>query len=466
MIPVILSGGSGTRLWPVSRENYPKQFCDLYDNSFLGNTIDRLKPLGSPWVVTVKSMEALTFRSLREAGVPTEQVLYEPYGKNTAPALALMCHVLHQRGQGDEVVGFFPADHLIFDPARFEKAVRLAEKAAREGHIVTLGIQPTYPSTGYGYIEVTEQEVLPSEDGLQAFSAKKFYEKPDEKTAERFIEEGHFFWNSGMFVFKVSNMIEHFKSLLPEVWSKIEKIDKDLDNLKYQYANVESISIDYGIMEKLDGCVCIPCDMGWSDVGSWDEIARLSEEVPSLKVGSNASVLGLDSHGNYVFSVGEKIVGLIDVSDLIVVDTPDALLVSKKQSTQKVKELVQQMKHQGMRAAIEHRFEKRHWGGFEILSDDDAYKAKKITVDPGAQLSYQSHAKRQEHWVVISGTAEVVLDGETHELGPGESIMIPVGAKHRMRNPADVPLVFVEVQTGSYFGEDDIVRYEDDYNRA
>ncbi|MBC85895.1 MAG: mannose-1-phosphate guanylyltransferase/mannose-6-phosphate isomerase [Bdellovibrionaceae bacterium] len=466
MIPVILSGGSGTRLWPVSRENYPKQFCDLYDDSFLGNTISRLQNLDNPWVVTVKSMEALTYRSLKEANVPTDNVLYEPFGKNTAPAVALMCHVFSQRGQSDEVIGFFPADHLVFDQDRFLQAVSLAEEAAQKGHVVTLGIQPTYASTGYGYIEVTDNVVSENSDGLKAFKAQKFYEKPDVETANRFIEEGQFYWNSGMFVFKVSTMIEHMQKHLPEVWEKISGVDKDLSNLKYQYANVESISIDYGIMEKLDECVCIPCDMGWSDVGSWDEISRLSEEVPSLKVGSGASVLGIDSNNNYVFSVGEKIVGLIDVADLIVVDTPDALLVSQKHSTQKVKDLVKDMKQQGMRAAIEHRFEKRHWGGYEILSDDDDYKAKKITVDPGAQLSYQSHAKRQEHWVVISGKAEVVLDGESNSLGPGESIMIPVGAKHRMRNPGTEPVVFVEVQTGTYFGEDDIVRYEDDYNRA
>jgi mannose-1-phosphate guanylyltransferase/mannose-1-phosphate guanylyltransferase/mannose-6-phosphate isomerase len=465
MIPVILSGGSGTRLWPVSRASYPKQFCDFFDGSFLGGTIDRLKPLGAVHILTTKSMEALTQRAVKREGLNERDVLFEPMGKNTAPAVALLCHILNLRGKGDEVAGVFPSDHLIGNESEFQKAVRLAEKVAQQGYVVTLGIQPNAPATGYGYIEVTAESVA-SAEGLKALRVAGFREKPKVETARTYLASGRHFWNAGMFVFRVRDMIAHFEKFQPQIWAKISQIDAEMKNAAYNFALVESISLDYAIMEKVEKQACVPCDMLWSDVGSWDEMARLSEEDVPVHSNSRAEVFNLGSENNFVFSVNNKVVGLIDVSELLVVDTPDALLVSHKGSSQKVKDLVDTMKEAGQIEATEHPFETRPWGRFEILADEKSYKAKRIVIDPGAQLSYQSHTQRSEHWVIISGEAQVTLNEKVISLKPGESIHIPEKSKHRMRNPGPAPLVFVEVQTGSYFGEDDITRYQDDYNRV
>lgn len=464
MIPVILSGGSGTRLWPVSRASYPKQFCEFYDGSFLDGTIRRLKALGDVHILTTQNMDSLTHRAVKQEGLKTENVLFEPMGKNTAPAVALLCHILNLRGKADEIVGVFPSDHLIADEAAFSRAVKLAEQVARKGFVVTLGIQPHSPETGYGYIEVTG-EALAVDGDLKAIQVKGFREKPDLRTAQQYVQSGHHFWNAGMFVFQVSQMIKHFKEFQPQLWEKISRIDAEMKDAKYNYAMVESISLDYAIMEKLKAQACVPCDIGWSDVGSWDEVARLSEDA-HLHSRSLAQVYSRDSDNNYVFSIHKKVVGLVDVTDVIVVDTPDALLIVKKGSSQKVKELVDGMREAGQPEATGHPFETRPWGGFEILADEKEFKTKKVTVDPGAKLSYQSHAKRSEHWIMIGGTGEVILNEKTIPVAPGQNVFIPVGSKHRIHNTGKVPLVFVEVQTGSYFGEDDIVRYQDDYNRV
>ncbi len=465
MIPVILSGGSGTRLWPVSRASYPKQFCEFYDGSFLGNTIRRLKTLGDVHILTTQSMGPLTHRAVNQEGLNLANVILEPMGKNTAPAVALLCHILQLRGKAEEIVGVFPSDHLISDEEAFFRAVKLAEICAGKGYVTTLGVQPHAPETGYGYIE-TSDEILGQEKDLRAVKVKGFREKPDVKTAREYMASGRYFWNAGMFLFRVSQMIKHFQEFQPAMWNKITQIDGELKNAQYNYAMVDSISLDYAVMEKLQAQACIPCDMGWSDVGSWDEVARISGESTQLHSRSKAQIFNQDSENNYVFAVQGKVVGLVDVTDLLVIDTPDALLVAKKGSSQKVKELVDSMREAGLPEATVHPFEHRPWGGFEVLSDEKEFKSKKITIDPGARLSYQSHAKRAEHWIIVSGQAEVTLNEKVIVLKPGQSIFIPIGAKHRIHNPGKSPLIFVEVQTGSYFGEDDIVRYLDDYNRV
>jgi mannose-1-phosphate guanylyltransferase/mannose-6-phosphate isomerase len=465
MIPVVISGGSGTRLWPVSRTSYPKQFCEFYDKSFLHTTLDRVSDLGSPpLILTVESMRSMTLRVLKSAGLSEDSLICEPYGKNTAPAIALLCHVLSQQGKNSEVVGVFPADHLITEVEKFRKVVKLAEKLAPSTGVVTLGIEPKYPATGYGYIEV-DGDPINEEAEFPYFKVKQFCEKPSFKKAQSFVQTRKHFWNSGMFIFQVSKMISNFKIHMPEMWQRIEKIKPDLSNASAVYANFISESIDYGMMEKLTEQIHIPSEMLWSDVGSWDEISRLANEFPSYRLDSKAKIFSEDSSQNFIFSIKEKVVSLIGVQNLIVVDTPDALLITQKGQSEKVKGIVNQLREAGMPEGNEQTFEIRPWGQFEILGDSPDFKVKKITVDPGERLSYQSHQKRKEHWVVISGEATILINDVEKKLFSGESIVIPQGAKHRIQNFSKVPLVLVEVQTGSYFGEDDITRYDDEYKR-
>ncbi len=453
--PVILSGGSGTRLWPVSRTRFPKQFCEIFDESLFTKTLNRLKPTGSPWVVTNSALKVLTESAMRTAGVPVTQALYEPKANNTAPAIALLCKVLEQKGRASDVVGIFPSDHLIQNESAFQSAIALGVQCARQGQVVTIGIKPAYPATGFGYIEVSG-ETFAEASGLRAQKTLGFREKPSEQTAEEFIASGNFYWNGGMFLFEVATMIRHLQAFLPEIWGAIDALRPDLSNLDEIYARCPSQSIDYGVMEKLRDQVCIPCDLGWSDVGSWGEIAKLRESTGHISV---------DSKDNFAFSTQGRMVAFVDAHDLVVVDTADAILVARKDSTQKVKQVVDRLNETKDVRANEHPFEFRPWGKFEVLRDTDAFKSKVIHVNPGQQLSYQSHAKRAEHWVIIRGTPEVVLNDVIHRLKPGESIYIPVGAKHRIRNPGTEVVEFVEVQVGTYFGEDDIVRYQDDYQR-
>jgi len=464
MIPVILSGGSGTRLWPVSRASYPKQFCEFYDRSFLQNTIDRSQMMGTPYLLTVKSMEGLSVRMANQNKIPTQNILLEPLSKNTAPAVALLCHILASRGLSKEVIGLFPSDHLIADTEVFYRSLRLAERVARDGKIVTLGITPFHPATGFGYIQ-KGANAFDKEENLQAFPLQAFKEKPNVAKATEYVKSGEYFWNAGIFIFSVEKMIQLFKELQPQIWDKIQKISPDMSNAEYHYSLLPSISLDYAIMEKSSNNAVIPCDMGWSDVGSWDEVARLAEESSSLHSSSHAQIFSIDSANNYVFSVTGKVIGLIGMKDMLVVETPDALLVSRRGESQSVKDLVDQMKEAKIVQATEHPFETRPWGRFVILADEPLFKSKRITIDPGQQLSYQSHNQRSEHWVIVSGEGELTLNDEKKILRPGQNVFIPVKTKHRMRNPGPQPLVFVEVQTGAYFGEDDIIRYQDDYQR-
>lgn len=459
MIPVILSGGSGTRLWPVSRQSYPKQFCEFLEESLFTKTIKRVLPLGSPWIVTVRELKVLTERGLREFGVPPEQALYEPMARNTAPAIALLCKVLEVRGLANEVAGVFPADHLIENEVAFRSAVERAKVFALEGHIVTLGVQPTYPATGYGYIETSGPAA--GTDG-EALRAIRFREKPDEATAKGFLEQGGYYWNAGMFIFKVSRMIEHLTSLAPDVWNAFSGLKEDLSNLEPVYQKARSISIDYAVMEKLGEHVCIPCSFAWSDLGSWDSLSSLpkgSIQRPEALVEVGGS------RENFVYGRPGRSYAIAGVSDLIVVDTEDALLIAQKGASEKVKDVVEELKSRSIASAHQHTFEVRPWGRFDVLFDDTDFKSKVITVDPGAQLSLQSHQKRAEHWIIVQGEGEVVLDDKTIPVSSGDHVYISIGAKHRMRNTGDAPLKFVEVQLGTYFGEDDIVRYQDDYDR-
>jgi mannose-1-phosphate guanylyltransferase/mannose-6-phosphate isomerase len=457
LIPVIMSGGSGTRLWPLSRASFPKQFVDLFEGSLLARTLLRLKRFGTPWTITVSGMKVLTTKTYQDLSLDTSQIIFEPQGKNTAPAIALICQMLAMKNHSEKIVGLFPADHLIENEDAFYASIELAVQCAERGQIVTLGIQPSSPSTGFGYIEVTDSQF--AERGEQkAYSTKGFHEKPTRAKAEAFIQNGHYYWNAGIFIFRVREMIEAFQNHMPELWAQITLLKADLTNLDSIYEGVKSQSIDYGIMEKVTDQVCVPCDLGWSDVGSWDEVSRLRASSPAP----------IEEHAkqNWVAGQSEKVYSFVGVEDLIVVDTADALLIARRGETQRVKELLSRVSKEGHVAATTHVFEHRPWGHFEILKDTPLFKSKIIRVEAGQKISYQSHKRRAEHWVIVKGAPDVVLDDVVHHLKVGDAIFIPRGAKHRIANPGTGSVEFVEVQIGDYFGEDDITRYSDDYGRT
>lgn len=463
MIPFILSGGSGTRLWPVSRAHFPKQFCSLFSESLQTMTYRRLSKLETPWIVTSDKVKVLTESELKALGQSTEQVIYEPEARNTAPAMGLMLKTMLDLGRENEVIGVFPSDHLILKNEEFYQALRFAEELALNNQVVTLGIQPTYPETGYGYIQ-TQPNAHVQAGEYSAFSVLKFHEKPAIEKAESFVKQGHFFWNAGIFVFKVSTMIQHFKTLAPEIWNSLANIKYPFVDLKEVYKNIQSISVDYAIMEKLlsEQLTCIPVNFGWSDVGSWDAVAATQEQSTNYSDLKNA--IEVNSHGNYVHGFRNKKYSFVGMEDTIVVDTADATLIVKKGSGQDVKKVTDLLADSDL--VKNHVFEQRPWGDFEILRDENHFKSKVIKVLPGAQISYQSHAKREEHWIMTRGQGEVVLNDSVIPVVAGSHVHIPLQAKHRIRNTGKVILEFVEVQLGSYFGEDDIVRYQDDYKRV
>lgn len=463
MIPVVMSGGSGTRLWPVSRTKYPKQFCALFDESLQTSTLKRLAEFGNPWVLTSQVLRDFTEKKAKEAGFNHVTVLYEPVGKNTAPAIAFLCKVLQMQGKQDEICGVFPADHLIEREDVFAAAVELAEISARESKIVTLGLKPTEPATGYGYIQTTK-EPFNYKKQMSSYEVLKFHEKPSYELAKEFLRDGSYYWNAGIFVFPVKLMIQLFEKYQPQIWDVIDTLKSDLSNLKEIYAGLPSISVDYAIMEKLsqDELLCVPCNPKWNDVGSWDAVA----EVYEASGRSRGNPIEVNSKNNFVLPLEGKRYAFVGADDLIVVDTEDALLVAKKGDTQDVKMVVDRLKKEAPKLANEHVFEERPWGRFEILRDKEHFKSKVIVVHGNSQISYQSHAKREEHWIVTKGVGEVVLNDKIIPVKRGTYVHIPLGAKHRIRNTQPESLEFIEVQIGSYFGEDDIVRYQDDYQRS
>lgn len=463
MIPVILSGGSGTRLWPVSRTKYPKQFCDLFDESLQVSTLRRLSQFGSPWIVTSHTLRDFTEKNAKEAGFQNLRFIYEPSGRNTAPAIALLCKILEMEGKTQEIVGIFPADHLIGKENVFSAALELAESSAREKKVVTLGLTPTGPATGYGYIQ-TEKQPYNYKKQVSSYPVLKFHEKPNLELAKDFLKDGSYYWNAGIFVFPVDLMIEIFEKYQPNIWDGLENLKADLSNLNEIYATMPSISIDYAIMEKLSSqeLLCVPCNPKWSDVGSWDAVANVYEKMGK----DQTNLIEVDSKNNFVLPLEHKHYAFVGVDDVIVVDTNDALLIAKRGETENVKAVVERLKNEAPKLAHEHTFEERPWGRFEIIRDQEHFKTKLIRVDAKQQISYQSHAQREEHWVIVKGQGEVVLNDQVIPVKAGSYVKIPLQAKHRVRNTGNQPFEMIEVQLGSYFGEDDIVRYQDDYRRT
>ncbi len=464
MISLVLSGGKGERLWPVSREKLPKPFAPFFKKCLFTQTVERLSALGEVWVCTAESLKDLTEKQIRTDQLQVQKCLYEPVGRNTAPAIALAVRAFQIQGRTEEILAVFPSDHWIQDDETFQKAILLAQELALSDHIVTLGITPTHPSTGFGYIQLNEQ-VLKEDNKLKAFSVKGFTEKPHLERAEQYLKSGNYVWNSGMFVFTVQQMIMSLQTHMPQLWAELSLLKDDFSNLNIIYQKLKSQSIDYGVMEKINNLVNIPCQMGWSDLGSWDDLAKIDLLHP---LSSLAKKEEFSSTNNFVFSLVDKGVYLLGVRDLTVVDTPDALLISKKGHSQEIRQLTELVKEQNRPLMVDHTFESRPWGDYQNLYEEPGqFKTKIISVDPGQQLSYQSHQKRSEIWVTVMGQGEVVLDDQIIPVHSGEVVSVPAGSKHRMRNTsATEVLKFVEVQLGESFSESDITRYEDDYHRT
>ncbi|MBL1457700.1 MAG: mannose-1-phosphate guanylyltransferase/mannose-6-phosphate isomerase [Methylophaga sp.] len=465
MIPVILSGGSGSRLWPLSRKNKPKQFLTLFnDSSMFQSTLTRLNGLDSleaPLIVCNNEHRFMVAEQLQEIGLEANGIILEPCARNTAPAIALAALKAMDNGE-DPLLLILAADHLISDVTAFHKAIEQARKLAEQDKLVTFGIQPQSAHTGYGYIEA-EEKSKPS-------SVKRFIEKPDLTTAESYLSAGNFFWNSGMFLFKASAYIKELARFSPEMLSSckqsLEKAVIDLDFVRVDpelFEQSPSDSIDYAVMEKTDKAMVVPLDAGWSDVGSWSSLweAFTRDDDQNVLIGD---VLVENVHNAYIHSEN-RLVTVLGLDDVIVVETHDAVMVAHKDQAQKVKTIVEELTRQNRKEVITHRKCYRPWGNYDSVDMGDRFQVKRILVNPGASLSLQMHYHRAEHWVVVSGTAEVTRDEEVMLLGENESTFIPLGSVHRLRNPGRVPLEIIEVQSGSYLEEDDIIRLKDSYNR-
>lgn len=461
---VILAGGSGSRLWPLSRQHLPKQFLVLDgEASLLQTTIDRLSPTIDAKSVLIVTQEAHAKGEAYHALLPYRS-LYEPVGRNTAPAIALAAAYLMAEGD-DPVMVVLPADHIIKDEERFRAHLDIAIQAAQSGKLVTFGIQPTRPDTGFGYIKAHQSA------DAQVYDVERFTEKPDHATAEAFLDEGNYYWNSGMFVWRASVILAEIQRHLPAVHQVVQTILAESragatfqQAVEKHFVAMPSISIDYGVLEKSDRVSLIPCDIGWNDVGSWQAVHDIS---PKDENGNalQGNVIAVDCKNNLI-RAEKRLVAAIGVEDLCVIETADAVLISKNDQTQRVREVVDELHRRGATEHICHTKVNRPWGSYTVLEEDaEGFKLKRIEVAPGARLSLQSHRQRSEHWVVVSGTATVTNGEEVITVHKNQSTYIPIGAKHRLENQGNEPLHIVEIQVGDYLGEDDIQRYEDNYGR-
>ena len=466
--PVLLSGGSGTRLWPLSREAYPKQFLALAgDDTMLQATWSRVAEIAdiAPIVVANEEHRFLVAEQLRQVGAPIPSIILEPVGRNTAPAIAVAA-LQAMDDHGDPLLLVLPSDHVVRDADAFRAAVRAAMPAAENGALVTFGIVPTTPETGFGYIQADDSNGVV--DGVRRVA--RFVEKPDAATARNYLATGGYYWNSGMFLFRASRYLHQLQRHRPDILEATRKAcdaarrDGDFIRLdRDAFAACPADSIDYAVMEKTDAAMVLPVDIGWSDLGSWAALW----DVATRDADGNATlgdVIAIDSRNSYVHA--RRLVALVGVDDLVVVETDDAVLVARKDRVQQVKDVVTRLKDDQRSQAALHREVHRPWGSYDSVDVGARFQVKRIKVKPGARLSLQSHTKRAEHWIVVSGTARVTRDNDVFELHANQSTYIPIGAKHRLENPGAQMLELIEVQSGDYLGEDDIVRYDDVYGRA
>jgi len=469
LIPLILSGGSGTRLWPVSRRNLPKQFLSLSgDGTLFQQAVTRTQKLpeaAAPIIVASEDHRFLAADQLLEAGVQGATIVLEPIARNTAPAIALGALKAIERDP-QALLLVLPADHLIGDTKSFVDAVQEALPAAREGWLVTFGIRPDRPETGFGYIRRAESI------GGGAFRVERFVEKPDLATAEGYVKDGGYDWNSGMFLFKAARYLEELGQHAPEMLEAVRKAyatgHGDLDFVRVDaeaFAKVPDNSIDYAVMEKTSRAAVVPVSCAWSDIGSWSALwlSGKHDEQGNQREGDTLTV---NTRNSLLRSHDRHMIATVGVEDLVVVTTPDATLVAHRDAAQDVKKVVDQLKASGRTEHSFHRVVHRPWGSYDSLEEGGRFQVKRIVVKPGASLSLQKHHHRAEHWIVVSGTAEVTCDEKVFLLAENQSTYIPLGSVHRLRNPGKVPLELIEVQSGSYLGEDDIVRFDDVYGRA
>ena len=465
MVPVILSGGSGTRLWPLSRGAYPKQFLPLTgEQTMLQMTLRRLEGLeevSAPVIVCNEEHRFLVAEQLRQMGIQARAIIREPDGRNTAPAVALAALELAEVDPSEPML-VLPADHVIEDVEAFQAAVRTALDAARKGALVTFGIVPDSAETGYGYIR--------AEGDGDVRKVLEFKEKPDLATAELYVESGDYFWNSGMFLFRADRYLEELERHAPDIlevcrstWERRREDDDFVRLPREVFMACRSDSIDYAVMENTDRAVMVPLDAGWNDLGSWSALQDVDETDENGNV-LRGDVLVLDTHNSYIRSEG-RLVATVGVDDVVVVETSDAVLVAHRDRVQDVKEVVTRLKELEREEPHHHRCVYRPWGSYETLAITDRFQVKHIVVNPGASLSLQMHHHRAEHWIVVKGTAKVTRGEESFLLGEDQSTYIPLGTLHRLENPGVIPLHLIEVQSGSYLGEDDIVRFEDVYGR-
>lgn len=489
MKALILAGGSGTRLWPLSRRNYPKQFLKLNGGkSLLQQTVERLNGVVSPENIIVMTNRDYKFHvksdlaaiyndsertafSLNEA--VSFHLILEPAGRNTAPAIALGAkYSLEKMGcDRDELIFVSPSDHIIRPTDKFRDYLIRSCEIAKEGHIVTFGIKPSRPETGYGYIKASSRpsstkrhlegsRSTSEPDEVSYFTVEAFTEKPDDETAQRYMKEGAYYWNSGMFIFSIGTILDEFEKYEPRI---SRMLDRNLDEMISGFVEMPDISIDYSIMEKSNRVVTLPMDLYWNDIGSWDSLFDVLEKDDNSNAKSG-DVITMDTRDTLVIA-DRRLISTIGLEGYLIVETGDAVLVAKRGEAQKVKDIVGKLREEGRREVSEHLTTYRPWGSYTILEEGPRYKIKRIVVNPCEKLSFQVHYHRSEHWVVVRGTAKVTIGDADILIHENESAYVPKSTPHRLENPGKIPLEIIEVQNGEYVGEDDILRMDDIYGR-